>query len=1292
MVVRILIQMAGFFCNQPDLQDAWDNIEYLINTFDIKILKRYELYQDSAQTSKHCESMFFNETGILTWEMVCIITVTIQKRIFISHYYDFVMEEIATTMEMSKQGGILIQKFNKLDIAKAIATREKITKDLETAIQRIRQRMLSMDDWYEPVDHLDSIFSGHRFFNQHFDPDKDDQSSDDKTSGDGSSQNSITAEGEEVDDCDMREIWANYRTEIKKLTIERCFPPKPEATTSDKSETETEMTSQTKNDQVKEPNQSTDDLISSTSRNFSSEDQQSEEVAGKKIDENVPTNSDGTEKLVDSANLDTSKLEVGSESDDDEDETGIIAETIGKVDKILAVLKYIFFAVLAHVAEIFDSASKAFRRVIFRLEEMRKRRKTFLQEESSNRNQSRFFTANSVEDRDSQYGSLAILVDSDDASDTNETPTDQEPGPSSCSVVVETEDLEQPNNQNADDVKVTRKETLKDRYSIYVLFIRDFWLSFYLFLTSQTDHVSYFLIGFVVTLDGSILEMVLAVTCLVWGLLSKPRPTKLFWSCCTFLTALIIVSKWFFETQLFTFNQQPLSEPPYALEVTVGSLRPQTPLIYAWLLLVFLCFHRNILLSFGLWTNYESNQKEQETYNEQSNNTTLISSVRYHSSNVDDSEVLDIPMTTTSHGSVNDTDISVTNLEDSTCYSSTKTLVQILESEETEESSKQSKVTAITATVVDTANEIKTFYRELIDSNKTATKDVYVFMFFFDLIGYIIVTLGYSGFSDTDGQSVIGSVIFDNEVPSFYLTIILIMFIFSLLDRLAYLTKNVTLKLFHYVIQVILVHLWLIIISPSIFGISHKFSNNTPAKVFYFFRWAYWLLSAYQIKCSFPVRVLGNCFSKKYNKICKFSMMAFTKIPFLFELRVIMDWIFTPTTLKFSRWLQVEDAFVTTFIIKCTRCGEKLDRRTRGQLQPIFPAKFIYFAIFFAMIFVIWAPILMFSVLNKTKVSTEISVADIEIKFGAYESVFQRSNLEIIPWDLNELQMLATKYDYILIADSKNYDASQISFGNTSEQIWTITPPAKRQLVLDLESCQNMELQITLTISRKASANETSVNIQNKASGIVTTPMSQEMCGNLSKLIDDQNSSSTDTGIRASQGENSVTFANVLPMFFEMNSNGDLEFVASDLSDDQDKQNWMDLKAFIEKDETYPNILQWWSVCSQQNDATTFSVYVVTTKVFPSIFSSIASYGIVGLYITFVLVASSQLKSALGGSTGKIWLQEIPDVSPIQKIILEMYMCREMKHFTLEEDLYSQLQYLYRSPETLIANTKYKKD
>lgn len=67
-------------------------------------------------------------------------------------------------------------------------------------------------------------------------------------------------------------------------------------------------------------------------------------------------------------------------------------------------------------------------------------------------------------------------------------------------------------------------------------------------------------------------------------------------------------------------------------------------------------------------------------------------------------------------------------------------------------------------------------------------------------------------------------------------------------------------------------------------------------------------------------------YSEEWNLLKKWPtvLWRFRLIPFLTELRAVMDWVWTDTTLSLSSWICVEDIYAHIFVLKCWRESEKV--------------------------------------------------------------------------------------------------------------------------------------------------------------------------------------------------------------------------------------------------------------------------------------------------------------------------------------------------------------------------------
>ena len=95
-----------------------------------------------------------------------------------------------------------------------------------------------------------------------------------------------------------------------------------------------------------------------------------------------------------------------------------------------------------------------------------------------------------------------------------------------------------------------------------------------------------------------------------------------------------------------------------------------------------------------------------------------------------------------------------------------------------------------------------------------------------------------------------------------------------------------------------------------------------------------------------------------------FYSLRYLLVPFLYELRNVMDWVWTDTALSLYHWMEVEDVFAKVFVLKCWRRSE-LEYPTPRGTNRWHVTKYVVgglLVIFFFLCF--WGPLTLGSVIG----------------------------------------------------------------------------------------------------------------------------------------------------------------------------------------------------------------------------------------------------------------------------------------------------------------------------------------
>ncbi|GMN48728.1 hypothetical protein TIFTF001_017898 [Ficus carica] len=543
--------------------------------------------------------------------------------------------------------------------------------------------------------------------------------------------------------------------------------------------------------------------------------------------------------------------------------------------------------------------------------------------------------------------------------------------------------------------------------------------------------------------------------------------------------------------------------------------------------------------------------------------------------------------------------------------------------------------------------------------------DLYAYMFGADLAVFFLVAMFYQSVIKNNSEF-LDVYQLEDQFPIEFVSILMAIFFLIVLDRIIYLCSFATGKVIFYLFNLILFTYTVTEYAWNMKPQQH--AGILALRAIFLAKAVSLALQAVQIRYGIPHKttLYRQFLTSKTSRINYLCYRLYRALPFLYELRCVLDWSCTTTSLTMYDWLKLEDIYASLYLVKCDAVLNRAQHK-QGEKQTKMTKCCNGICLFFILICVIWAPMLMYSSGNPTNIANPIKDASVQVdiktmigKLTLYQTTLcKKLSWEDLPSEVN-LDSNGGLDTY-----NKN-DVQLICCQPDSNTLWLIPDPVQTRFIQALDQDSKMDITFTWVLYRD----------RPKGKEVVTYPWSVAPSG-LPKQADVQkvlNGSMTNFKIK-----------NVYPRYFRVTGSGDIRQL--ELEDTYVSGNLV-----INQENN-----QWWSF--HDINASDFKgcgglmgpIAVVVSEETPPtgiLGDTLSKFSIWGLYITFVLAVGRFIRLQCSDLRMRIPYENLPSCDRLIAICEDIYAARAEGELVVEEVLYWTLVKIYRSPHMLLEYTK----
>jgi len=303
-----------------------------------------------------------------------------------------------------------------------------------------------------------------------------------------------------------------------------------------------------------------------------------------------------------------------------------------------------------------------------------------------------------------------------------------------------------------------------------------------------------------------------------------------------------------------------------------------------------------------------------------------------------------------------------------------------------------------------------------------------------------------------------------------------------------------------------------------------------------------------------------------------------------------------------------------------------------------------------------------------------------------------------------------TEDDFVSLRKGRTYISSDmdsvqpLEFPTFSSKLWNIPYAAKDQLAHLFETT-NITLEITLSFTRDSSSNgeinvtfrtpikpeeqERIAETMRAGLGASTTvthfiPRFLKMPGSSGDITTPCETDSTIIGMTSSMLGNSSGEESCVPVTVNLTYHGCFTYGCA--GNETSPADYWSISQIPENPAVDDNEMA--NEYFNKGDVLQLILIHVPVSKSSNVIGTLAAYGLIGIYATIILAIARVIRTMMSGQTDDVMFICLPDPQPLVRLSKDIILARMDGDLLLEEQLANEIIQIYRSPESIIENTR----